>query len=364
MRVLILGVNGFIGNSLVQAILERTDWSVSGIDLNDDKLRHSLGDPRFEFLRGDLCRDQEWIDEEIRAADVVLPLVAIATPMAYVRTPLRVFEVTFEANLWVVRRCALWGRRIVFPSTSEVYGKCDEATFDEDTSSLVLGPIAKQRWIYACSKQLLDRVIWAYGQERAFDFTLFRPFNWIGPRLDDLHTAKEGSSRVVTQFIANLRAGEPIRLVDGGQQRRCFTWIDDGIEALLRILANEEGRCNGQIFNIGNPDNECSMRELAETLQRLWLRHVGTNPSRRSPLIDTPAAEFYGAGYEDIHARRPSITKAVERLGWVPRVGLEEALERTLVGVLEGEAQPQAEAIPEFATTPALGDRGRPASDR
>ncbi|MDP1171573.1 NAD-dependent epimerase/dehydratase family protein, partial [Klebsiella pneumoniae] len=90
-----------------------------------------------------------------------------------------------------------------FPSTSEVYGMCQDQYFDEDTSNLVVGPVNKQRWIYSVSKQLLDRVIWAYG-DKGLKFTLFRPFNWMGPRLDRLDSARIGSSRAITQLILNL----------------------------------------------------------------------------------------------------------------------------------------------------------------
>ena len=120
-----------------------------------------------------------------KKCDVVLPLVAIATPASYTREPLRVFELDFEANLDIVRKCVRYGKRVLFPSTSEVYGMSSDASFDEENSNLVLGPIHKQRWIYSCSKQLLDRVIYAYGQQQGLHFTLFRPFNWIGPKLDD-----------------------------------------------------------------------------------------------------------------------------------------------------------------------------------
>ena len=107
-----------------------------------------------------------------------------------------------------------------------------------------------QRWIYSSSKQLLDRVIWAYGFQKGLRFTLFRPFNWIGPKLDELTTdpEKEGSSRVVTQFISNLFLGESIKLVDGGLQKRCFTYIDDGVACLIKIIENKDGKCDGQIF--------------------------------------------------------------------------------------------------------------------
>jgi nucleoside-diphosphate-sugar epimerase len=231
MRVLILGANGFIGHSLTHRILETTDWEVCGMDLADDRLRDQASNPRWRFTEGDIAICREWVEYHDKRCDVVLPLAAVATPMDYVRDPLDVFELDFEENLRIVRLCVRHGTRLVFPSTSEVYGMCPDEQFNEQTSPLVLGPIAKQRWIYSCGKQMLDRVIWAYG-ERGLRFSLFRPFNWFGPNLDDVHSSEDGRSRVVSQFLGHLLRGEPIRLVDGGAQRRCFTYVDDGIDGL------------------------------------------------------------------------------------------------------------------------------------
>jgi UDP-4-amino-4-deoxy-L-arabinose formyltransferase/UDP-glucuronic acid dehydrogenase (UDP-4-keto-hexauronic acid decarboxylating) len=330
MKVLILGVNGFIGHHLTARILSETDWKVYGMDLSAERLEDAVRHPRFEFVEGDISINKEWIEYHIKKSDVVLPLVAIATPKAYVERPLEVFQLDFEENLRIVRQAVQYGKRIIFPSTSEVYGMSDDPEFDEDTSRLVLGPIAKERWIYSCSKQLLDRVIWAYGHQ-GLKFTLIRPFNWIGPRLDSLETAKEGSSRVVTQFMANLAMGLPIQLVDGGAQRRCFTYVDDGISALMKILANKNGTADGGIFNIGNPDNDCSVRELAEMLRRLFAEHPKVRGKREvPPIVEVTAKEYYGSGYQDIATRKPSIVRAKELLGWTPKVGLKEALEKTL----------------------------------
>ena len=174
--------------------------------------------------------NHEWIEYHVKKCDAVVPLVAIANPAQYVKDPLKVFELDFESNLGVVRQCAKYKKRIIFPSTSEVYGMSPDRELDEATSNLVYGPIDKQRWIYACSKQLLDRVIFAYGVRDGIDYTLFRPFNWIGPKLDNVCEAKEGSSRLFTQFIANVIFRKPIQLVDGGKQSRSFTFIDDGVD--------------------------------------------------------------------------------------------------------------------------------------
>lgn len=248
MRILILGVNGFIGNSLATRILQERDWEVYGMDIREDKLDKCHGNRCFHFVEGDISINKEWIEYHVKKCDVVLPLVAIATPATYVREPLRVFELDFEENLQIIRQCVKYHKRVIFPSTSEVYGMCPDGEFNEDESQLVVGPINKQRWIYSVSKQLLDRVIWAYGFEKGLRFTCFRPFNWIGPKLDDLtmEPEKEGSSRVVTQFISNLIRGEAIRLVDGGDQKRCFTYVDDGINCLMKIIENKNDVCNGR----------------------------------------------------------------------------------------------------------------------
>jgi len=134
-RVLILGVNGFIGHHLSQAIVGATDWDVYGMDMQTDRVRPWLGDPRFHFFEGDITINKEWIEYHVKKCDVVLPLVAIATPATYVKQPLRVFELDFEANLPIVRQCLKYGKRVVFPSTSEVYGMCSDESFDPEAST-------------------------------------------------------------------------------------------------------------------------------------------------------------------------------------------------------------------------------------
>ena len=329
LKVLILGVNGFIGHHLTKRIIETTDWQVYGMDMQTDRVAPWLDHERFHFFEGDITINKEWIEYHVKKCDVVLPLVAIATPATYVSAPLRVFELDFEANLPIVRQCVKYRKRLVFPSTSEVYGMCTDAQFDPSESPLVYGPIAKSRWIYASSKQLLDRVIHAYGQEQGLDFTLFRPFNWIGPGLDSLHTAKEGSSRVITQFLGHIVRGEPIHLVDGGRQRRCFTDVDDGIAALMQILRNDGGKARGNIYNIGNPGNDLSIRELAERM----LKIAASRPAYRTraastTLVESSSRDYYGEGYQDVERRVPFIDNTVNDLAWKPERTIAQALER------------------------------------
>ena len=328
-RILILGVNGFIGHHLSRRLLETTDWEVYGMDMSSDRLGTLLQHPRMHFFEGDITINREWIEYHIRKCDTIIPLVAIATPATYVREPLRVFELDFEANLPIVRAAARYKKHLVFPSTSEVYGMCADEEFDPETSNLVYGPINKPRWIYACSKQLMDRVISAYGQEQGLNYTLFRPFNWIGSGLDSLFDTKEGSSRVVTQFLGQIVRGEPIHLVDGGQQKRSFADVSDGIDALTTIIANPGGIASGRIYNIGNPANHHSVRELAEMMLAMAFEFTEyAESASRCRIVETPATDFYGVGYQDVRNRRPRIDATMAELKWRPKVGMATALRR------------------------------------
>jgi len=318
-RVLILGANGFIGSALCKRILADTDWEIEAVDVAVDRLV-DLECSRCVAMTGDI---RNWRDKWVLGADVVLPLAAIATPKTYITDPLKVFELDFEANLKIIRACAEYKKRLIFPSSSEVYGTTPGAAKEYETP-LTYGPTHKTRWIYACSKQLLDRVIHALGDE-GLKYTIFRPFNWIGPGLDSLEAPRIGSSRVVTEFIGNILRGEPMRLVDGGYQCRSFCWIDDGITALMQILRGG-GRLDGHIFNIGNPANEASMMELAVLLNGISGKNV--------PIERVTPEEFYGDGYEDIERRVADIDLARRLLDWQPKVGLEDALRRTWEGMV------------------------------
>lgn len=330
-RVLILGVNGFIGNHLTERLLQDDNFEIFGLDIGSDAIGRFLGNDRFHFVEGDISIHSEWIEYHIKKCDVVLPLVAIATPIEYTRNPLRVFELDFEENLKIIRDCVKYKKRIIFPSTSEVYGMCSDDVFDEDTSSLIVGPINKQRWIYSVSKQLLDRVIWAYGEKEGLRFTLFRPFNWMGPRLDNLNAARIGSSRAITQLILNLVEGSPIKLIDGGRQKRCFTDIGDGIEALFRIIENKNSNCDGQIINIGNPENEASIKQLAEMLLESFERHpLRSQFPPFAGFREIESSAYYGKGYQDVEHRKPSIRNAQRLLEWTPAVEMDKTIDETL----------------------------------
>jgi nucleoside-diphosphate-sugar epimerase len=198
------------------------------------------------------------------------------------QAPLRVFELDFEANLPIVRSAAKYGKHLVFPSTSEVYGMCHDEEFDPENSELICGPINKPRWIYSNAKQLMDRVIWGYGME-GLNFTLFRPFNWIGAGLDSIHTPKEGSSRVVTQFFGHIVRGEKHL---AGRRRRTETRVH--LHRRRHRCADEASSptrmasASGKIYNIGNPVNNYSIRDLAGMMLTLAAAIPGIRRRRQN----------------------------------------------------------------------------------
>jgi len=328
MKILILGSDGFIGYHLTSSILQDarfSDTTIVGVDFNRVRTDMIGTDTRFQFHQLDIIKERDTIDQLISEADVILPLVAIATPKIYVERPMDVFELDFEENLRVLKLVQKLGKRVIFPSTSEVYGK-GVAPFDENETDLTYGPIKYSRWIYACSKQLLDRVVFAMNQRDGFRFTLFRPFNWVGPYLDSLESSSEGSSRLITQLINDARSKNTVTLVDGGHQKRCFTDVRDGVAALKEILLNEPAS-NGKIFNVGNPWNNFSVREVAVLLiDKLKDKGFVEDVEIRVKS----SGDFYGAGYQDVSNRVPSINEIGNALGWTPKYTLSESLENIL----------------------------------
>jgi nucleoside-diphosphate-sugar epimerase len=326
-KVCILGVNGFIGHHLSQRILADTGWEVYGMDMGADRVADLMAHPRFNFFEGDITINREWIEYHIRKCDVILPLVAIATPATYVREPLKVFELDFEANLPIVRSCVKHGKRILFPSTSEVYGMCEDDEFD----ALRLQPRPG-----ADRQAALDlRMLQAAAGPRDLGLRLHGParlhalpavqLDRRGPGLDP--HAKEGSSRVITQFLGHIVRGEPIQLVDGGSQKRAFTYIDDGIAALMKIIENRGGIASGKIYNVGNPRNNVSVRELAEKMLALALTYPEyRRNAAKVKLGNTSATKYYGRGYQDVRNRVPMIDNTKKDLGWAPKVDMDTAL--------------------------------------
>jgi len=331
MTVFIPGIGGFIGSHLAESLIMGNNYRVLGLDKEVAKLGGLLKHPNLEVVQGDIIASWKAVEEYVKRADVVVPLLALPVPASYVRNPVATFDLTFLHNLRVVELCVKHSTRLIFLSSSEVYGMCGQDQLVEDKAPLVLGPTQRLRWIYACCKGLLERVILAYGQEYALRFTIVRPFNWIGPRLDNLGSDVIQFPRVLVQFIRNMINDEPLLLLDGGSQRRCFLYISDGVDLLTRLIEKTDKSCDGEVINVGAPSNEVSISDLADMLLALYRERRPT----QSCVRKVPSESVHGAGYQDTQFRRPSIDKAKELLAWRPTVGLQPALEMTLDHYLE-----------------------------
>lgn len=344
MKILTLGAGGFIGSHLTHRLLKE-GHEVVAVDLYEDKISEVIDHPRLTFFQQDI-RDRNWdMDTLVKDSDLVIDLIAYANPGLYLRIPLEVFRLNFTENLKIAESCVLHNRRLIQYSTCEVYGRTAasiptanvadpedpiHATFSEDRSECILGPVEKHRWIYACAKQLLERVLHAYGIEQGFNYTIIRPFNFVGPKIDFLLSEKDGIPRVFSFFIDALLNGTPMKLVNGGRSRRCYTYIDDAVECSYRIVENPGGVCDRQIFNIGSPDNELTIRQMAETMREIYDRKYRRQGEPLSRIVDVSADEFYGKGYDDSDRRIPDISKARTLLGWEPKWKLRDLIEASV----------------------------------
>jgi len=335
MNLLILGAGGFIGSNLVEHLLEHSEHTIVAIDADDEKLRDIPNtEGRLSFLNLDIRESHEVIEELMRSVDVVVDLIAYANPSDYITRPLDVIDLNLLRNLELVDACVRHEKRLIQFSTCEVYGLSQgrQTPFNEDTTNLVMGPIKNQRWVYAASKQMLERVIYAFGQEDDLDFTILRPFNFVGPKIDYLVEAGAmGGPRVFSHFFSALVSGGPLRLVDGGSAHRSFTHIDDANRAIQLVIDQPE-RCHNAILNIGNPGNGTTIRDLAYLMREIYGELTGTTPT--SAIEDIDGQTFYGAGYEDCDWRIPDIGK-MSALGWQPQLDLRETFRRTMAWHLD-----------------------------
>jgi UDP-apiose/xylose synthase len=344
MVILALGAGGFIGAHLTERLLS-DGHNVIAVDVHSDKLAEFLDHPRLLWIEADIRDPGFDLDALAKSADLVIDLIAYANPGLYVSMPLEVFHLNFTENLKIADSCVRHRKRLIQFSSCEVYGKTpvswlsdqlqepDDpayATFSEDHSHFILGPVSKHRWIYSCAKQLLERVLHAYGMEDRLNYSIIRPFNFVGPKIDYLPDDSDGIPRVFSYFMQALLTNNDMQLVDGGNHRRCYTYIGDAVDCIARIVDNPGGACDRQIFNIGTPHNEVSIAELAHLMRDIYQEHFASPGQSLSEVVTVTGEQFYGVGYDDSDRRIPDISKAQTLLGWQPSVGLREAFFRTM----------------------------------
>lgn len=327
-RIAVLGAGGFLGSHLVPALLRLPGVVIEAIDANLQKLE--CADAR--VLRRTVRIEEPGLLAELaERCDLLLSLTALCTPALYNTDPLAVIDANYTELVPLVKECARRGKRLIHFSTCEVYGKTalnsdgvPSATMSEDDTALFLGPVSRERWSYACAKQLLERLIWAHGQHAGLEFSIIRPFNVIGPRMDFLPGVDgEGVPRVLASFMDALLRGNELMLVDGGEQKRSFISVDEFVEGVVRVV-ERRSEARGQIFNLGAPANNVRIRDLAELLGAEFQSQCPSAPAPR--LRSISAEEFYGPGYDDSAERVPDIGKAERLLSFAPRVTLSQML--------------------------------------
>lgn len=341
MNITILGAGGFIGSHLVEHLIARGEHQLVAVDVTDEKLA-TVDPAAYEFHLADIRFERKLLEEVIQSADLVVDLIAHANPSLYVSSPIEVFNLNFTENLHIAEICIKHKKRLVQYSSAEVYGKATSGdSFSEDTADQVLGPTTRHRWIYAAAKGLLERVIHAHGLAGSLEYTIIRPFNFVGSRIDYLVPAGSmGGPRVFPHFMSALLTGGPMYLVDGGHVHRAFLHIEDanrGFQALL----DQPSASRNEIFNMGNPANNLTIRELALLMLEIYKELTGETP--KSELVDVSGEEFYGEGYEDGDRLPPDIRK-LQCLGWEPTGNLwssfRDAMSYYLSTVEESEIQP------------------------
>jgi UDP-glucose 4-epimerase len=311
MKVLITGGGGFVGSHLADAFIARGDQVFVLDNGSVAKVRHLMGTPGFHYVR-DSVFDLEILEGLIAKADLIYHLAAVVGVEHYVGDPFEVLNVNVNGTQAVLKLAFKHQRKVVFSSTSEVYGRNPKVPWSEDDDR-VLGSTRIDRWCYSTSKAVGEHFCFAY-HSMGLPVTVVRYFNVYGPRLDQLDVG-----RVITIFLGQALRGEPLTVIGDGQQTRCFTYVDDAVRAT--IAAGVAPGTDGEAFNIGN-DVENTILELAEQTIAV------SGSSSRIEFV--PQATVYGASYEDIGRRVPEVTKMHRVLGVRAETSLADGLRRTV----------------------------------
>lgn len=314
MRILITGGAGFIGSHLAEALLEARHEVYVLDDLSTgsiDNIAHLKDRPAFHYTIDSVFNDS-LVAEMVDRADVIFHLAAAVGVKLIVQEPVHTIETNVHGTEVILRHAAKKKKLVFVASTSEVYGKSTSVPFRED-ADLVMGATTRHRWAYACSKALDEFLALAYGKQKKLPVIVVRFFNTVGPR----QTGQYGM--VVPTFVRQALTGEKITVFGDGTQSRSFTYVGDVVGALLKLMV--EPRAIGQVFNVGNPE-EVTIAALAARIKEI----TGSN----SPIVTIPYDQAYEAGFEDMPRRVPHLDKIRDLIGYEPKVGLNEIIERVV----------------------------------
>jgi UDP-glucose 4-epimerase len=314
MRILITGGAGFIGGHLAEALLGEGHQVLVLDDLSTgsiDNILHLKGRKGFEYTI-DTVFNEGIVAELVDRADVIFHLAAAVGVKLIVQDPVHTIETNVHGTEVVLKHAAKKQKLVFIASTSEVYGKSAAVPFRED-ADLVMGATSRHRWAYACSKALDEFLALAYWRQKRLPVIIVRFFNTVGPR----QTSRYGM--VLPTFVRQALAGDAITVHGDGTQSRSFTYVGDVIGALLKLM--KEPGAVGQVINVGNPQ-EVTIRELAERIKRAT--------GSASTIVTVPYDQAYDAGFEDMPRRVPDLTKIRTLIGYEPRVGLDEIIEKVV----------------------------------
>jgi UDP-glucose 4-epimerase len=307
MNVLITGGAGFIGSHFAERCIQN-DWPVSIIDdLSTGSIaniQHLKANPGFSYQISSIF-DKELVADAVDEADLVVHLAAAVGVRLILENPVRTIETNVHGTEVVLAAAKEQRKRVILASTSEVYGKSQNIPFSED-GDVVLGSTTIGRWSYACSKALDEFLGLAYWREHEVPVTIVRFFNTAGPR----QTGRYGM--VLPTFVSQALASQPITVFGTGNQKRCFGYVDDVVEALARLAISD--RVFGEIINVGN-DSEISVNELANLVKQI----TGSD----SEVVHIPYEKGYGPGFEDMFRRVPSLEKLQRLTGYRPATSIE-----------------------------------------
>ncbi len=307
-RVLVTGGMGFLGTHLCERLLEQGK-EVWALDLFEPPFARRLRDFDRFHLVVDTILNRGTLEKLVDKCDAVCHLAAIACPEQYVHQTRKTMDIGLRAGLDVVELVRLTGKFLFFTSTSEVYGRNPNVPWKEDDDR-VLGSTEVDRWCYSSSKAVLEHYIRACHLDDQLDFVTVRVFNAYGPRLRE---------RVLDRFVTAALQGRPMTIHGDGSQSRCFTYVDDLIDAFVRLIGTPSA--HNTVYNVGNP-TETTIAELASTIAAI----AGSLPD----VEYVPHVEAIGERYEDIQRRVPDVSRIERAIGWRPTTSLEVGLASTI----------------------------------
>lgn len=314
MRALITGGAGFIGSHLAEELLRRGEMVAIIDDLSTGRLEnveHLMSSPRFSIAVESILNETV-MDRLVSECDIIYHLAAAVGVELIVSKPVEVIQTNILGTDVVLRLANRYLKKVIITSTSEIYGKSDKVPFKENDDR-VLGATTKNRWSYSCSKAIDEFLALAYHKEKKLEVVIVRLFNTVGPR----QTGRYGM--VIPRLVVQALKGEPLTVYNDGSQVRCFAYVTDIIDAIIKLAYHPDAV--GQIFNIGN-DEAITIIDLAKKIKEK------TNSDSKIEFV--PYDKAYEVGFEDMAIRVPDLSKIKTLIGYQPAINLEGILNKVI----------------------------------